>query len=112
MGLFLPQDSLPHFILGYINKAFLLYSTVTKYGEEMTNALFPFIKLGPTAVFHADALLCSHKNTHTHILGVISLVFVQSPFTNHAMAQVHEGSLPTLSLSLTVAACHQTFVRG
>lgn len=61
MGLFLPRASLPHFILGYINKAFALYSTVTKYGEEMTNALFPFIKVGPTTVFPAYAH--THANT-------------------------------------------------
>lgn len=63
MGLFQPQASLPHFILGNINKAFPLYSTVTKYGEEMTNALFPFIKLGPTTVFPAY----THTPIQTHL---------------------------------------------
>lgn len=53
---------LPHFILGYINKAFLLYNPVTKYGEEMTNALFPFIKLGPTTVIPTYA----HTHWHKH----------------------------------------------
>lgn len=56
---FLPWASVPHFILGYINKALPLYNPVTKYGEEMTNAPFPFIKLGATTVFQ-------HMHTYWH----------------------------------------------
>lgn len=64
MGLFLPQASVPHFILGHINKAFPLYSTVTKYGEEMTNGLFPFIKLEHTTALSAYA----HSHKHSLIV--------------------------------------------
>lgn len=52
------------FILGYINKAFPLHSLVTKYGEKMTNALFPFIKAGPTTL--SFPIICMHA-PYTHL---------------------------------------------
>lgn len=68
----------------------------------MTNALFPFIKLGPTTVSPADA----HTRTQAHALSN-SVCWV-----NLAAVKVYQGSLVTLSSSLTGAACQQTFVRG
>lgn len=65
----------------------------------MTNALFPFIKPGPTTV-SPDA----HAHTHTHSDCVC--------WVHLAAVEVYPGSLGPLSSWLTGAACHRTFVRG
>lgn len=52
---------------------------MTKYGEEMTNALFPFIKPGPAAVFPAlgpHAPQKAHFNHVTHLFRVPLLILL------------------------------------
>lgn len=59
---------------------------MTKYGGEMTNALFPFIKPGPAADFPA---LGPHAPQKAHF---------NRPFANLTVVKVHQGSLLTLSV--------------
>lgn len=76
------------FIPGYINKAFPLHSLVTKYGEEMTNALFPFIKAGPTTLLPRH--LHARRHAYTHLKCASAASACRAPCSlNLAVVKVH-----------------------
>lgn len=90
MGLFLPQALLPHFILGYINKAF----SSVQHRDQIwwRNDECP-LSIHKTATYYCLPGICAHAHTHTQThLNCVTCIYLEA-FSNLAVVKVHQASL-------------------